>query len=165
MKAKVAVLFAGIVLAGCATTPSATSGTLGQRPYRNVVVLGEHQSRDLAQQYANTYNASVLYTPGRGVIADAVSTSIRGTLGPTRAMRDLIKDLESLNHTEGAWMLIVPSVAERYFLVTLRNMADGALSNAHATVWLPESAQNDALETEVARVSGGVFVMQYGVRE
>lgn len=150
---------------GCATTPSSTSGTLGRRPYRNVVILGEHISRDVAQQYANTYHASVLYTSGRGVIADAVSNSLRGALGPSRAMRDFINELKSLKHTEGAWTLIAPAIAERYFVILLRNMEDGALSNATATVWLPESARNDALETEVARVSGGIFTMRYGVQE
>ena len=165
MKAKAAALFAMVLLAGCATTPSPTSGALGQSPYRTVVILGEHRDRELAQHYADTYNARVLYTPGHDLIADAVSTSMRGTLGPTRAMRDLIEDLESLNHIGGAWTLIVPSVAERYFLVALRNMADGALSNAHATVWLPESAQNDAITTEVERVSGGAFTMRYGLQE
>lgn len=152
-----------VLLSGCATTPSSTSGNLGKSSYRNVVILGEHINRGIAQEYANKYNASVLYTPGRGFLSDTVSNSLRGTLGPSRAMRDLINELKSINNTEGDWTLIIPSLAEKYFLVVLRNMEDGALSNAKATVYLvDESSKNEAIETEVGRVSGGRFTIKYG---
>lgn len=153
-----------LLLSGCVTTPSSTSGNLGRSQYRNVVILGEHVKSEIAKEYANKYNARVLYTPGRGFLSDAVSSSLRGTLGPSRAMRDIINELKSINNTEGEWILIIPSLAEKYFLVVLRNMEDGALLNANATICLvDEPSKNEAIESEVKRVSGGVFTIKHGL--
>ena len=152
------------LLSGCATTPSATTGSLGKSQYRNVVILGEHINSEIGQQYADKYKARVLYPPGRGFLADAVSNSMRGTLGPSRAMRDIINELKSINNTEGEWTLVIPSLEEKYFLVVLRNMEDGAISNVKATVYLvDESSKNEALEIEVKRVSGGSSSIKYGL--
>jgi len=160
---KIVCLIGILLLSGCATTPSATSGNLGKSQYRNVVILGEHVSAEIAQEYANKYNAMVLYNPGRGFLADKVSNSLQRTIGPSRAMRDMINELKSLNNTEGEWKLIVPELAEKYFLVGLKNMEDGALSHAKATVHLIESSKNELIEIEVSRVSGGAFVIKYGL--
>jgi len=154
---KLFVLILILVFSGCATTASRTSGDLGGSPFRNVVILGENVSPEVAQKYANEYGARVLFSPSRNLLSDVVSASMRGIVGPSRAMRDLIVELKSLNHTRGEWNLIIPAQAERYFLVLLRNMEDGALSNAKATVLLESAARSEFLEAEVKRVSGGNF--------
>lgn len=162
MKRFLCFLFISLLLSGCATTPSSTSGNLGKSQYRNVVILGEHINSEIAQQYADKYNASVLYTAGRGFLADAVSNSLRGTIGPSKSMRDLILELESMNHAYGEWVLIIPPSSENYFLVTLRNMEDGALKDADASVFLIKGVKNDAIESEIMRVSGSRFKIKYG---
>ena len=151
-----------LALAGCATTASIKRGDLGESPYRNVVILGEHVSNTIAQQYANEYNARVLYSvPTSNFLSDAVSSSVRGVIGPSRAMRDLILELRSINNTSGDWAFIIPRTVERYFLVTLRNMEDSAIMNAHGKIVLPEFSDNRALELEVARVFGDEFKVVY----
>ena len=155
------MLMVSVLISGCATTPSPGSGTLGKSGYKNVVILGEHVNRETAQHYANKYNARVLYTSGRGFLANAVSNSLRGTLGPSRAMRDVIEELESINNTGGIWKLIIPSSAERYFLVVLRNMEDNAIVNTHGQIILPESSANEEIDQEVARVFGKGFEVIY----
>lgn len=149
-----------LMIAGCATTP--TKETLGTRPERTIVILGEHHDESLAKRYAQRYSAIVLYTPSRGPIADVVSSSLRATLGPSSAMKWLMQELKSMNGTGGSWTLIIPRVAERYFAVTLRNMADGALAQAYGTVRLVDSVNDAAVEQEVQRVSNGSFTVQYG---
>ena len=151
-----------LALFGCATTASKISGDLGKSPYKNVVILGEHISKDVAQKYAEKYNATVLYTTGRGFLSDAVSSTIRGTVGPSKAMRDLIVELKSINHTIGEWVLIIPPSAERYFLVTLRNMEDGALRDTNALVFLIKGEKDNNIETELMRVSENKLKVKYG---
>jgi hypothetical protein len=164
---KIIYLAAGccFALLGCATTASIKSGDLGKSPNRNVVILGEHISPEVAQQYANEYTARVLFSPGRNLLSDAVSDSLRSVIGPSRAMRDLIIELKSLNNTSGEWLLIIPRYSERYFLVLLRNMEDNALSSAKGIVHLESDEKNLPLDTEVKRVSGGSFIVLYGVPE
>ncbi len=77
-------------------------------------------------------------------------------------MRYIINELRSINHTEGEWKLIVPSSAEGYFHLALRNMEDGALSNAKATVCLIDSSKNDSLDKEIQRGSSGSIPVKYG---
>lgn len=151
-----------VVLCGCATTAFKTSGNLGKGAYRHVVILGEHYSNDVAAQYADKYNATVLYTAGRGFLANAVSSSLRGAIGPSRSMRDLILELESMNHTAGEWVLIVPPSSESYFFVTLQNMDDDALRDADASVFLIKSVKNKGIESEMMRISGAHFKVKYG---
>jgi len=150
-----------VLISGCATTPSPGSGKLAKSGYRNVVILGEHVNPETAQHYANKYNARVLYTPGRGFLADVVSNSLRGTLGPSRAMLDMINELKSINNTEEIWKLIIPPLAERYFLVILRNMDNNAVANARGQIILLESLANEEVEQEVARVFGENFAVKY----
>ena len=127
------------------------------------ILSGEHVSNAVAQQYANQYNARVLHSvPTQSFLSDAVSNSVRGVIGPSRAMRDLILELKSINHTTGEWALIIPPSAEKYFLVTLRNMEDSTLRDASASVFLIKGKRNEAIETEVSRVSAGRFKVKYG---
>lgn len=155
------VLMVSFLISGCATTPSRSVGTLGKSEYKNVVILGEGVSQENARQYANKYNAKVLYKQGRGFLTDAVSHSMR-TLGPSRAMLDLIKELESLSNTQGTWKLIIPVSAERYFLVTLRNMGDSVVTNAHGQIILLGSSTNEEISNEVARIFGESFEVIHG---
>lgn len=150
------------MISGCATVPR-SSGNLGSGEYRTLIILGEHIDNNLATQYANKYNAPVYFSPSRGYIANAVSDSLRGTLGPSSAMKGLIKELKSINNTDGEWKLIIPGIAERYFLVTLRNMEDGTLSNVKGIVYLIESSGNEAIEKEIKRVSGESFSVKYSL--
>lgn len=149
-------------LSGCATTSSSTSGNLGKSHYRNVVILGEHVGfSDIDKQYSEKYNAIVLYTRGRGMFSDGVSKAITGTFGPSKAMRDVINELKSINYTEGEWKLIIPQMAERYFLVTLRNMEDGSLANVNGAIYLIDSQGNEPIEQEAKRVSHGSLAVRY----
>ena len=148
-------------LIGCVTTPSLNSGTLGKSGYKNVVILGENVNVETAKYYANKYNARVLYKQGRGFLIDAVSNSLQGTIGPSRAMRDVINELKSINNTGGTWKLIIPSLAGRYFLVTLRNMDDNVIANAHGQIILLEYSINKEIEQEVARVFDNGFEVVY----
>ena len=152
-----------VFLCGCATTASKTSGNLDKSAYRNVVILGEHYSKDVAPQYANKYDARVLYSMStQNFASNAISNAVRGVIGPSRAMRDLILELKSINHTTGEWLLMIPPSTERYFLVTLRNMEDGALKDADASIFLIKGVKNDTIESEIIRVSGGRFKVRYG---
>ncbi len=161
MKRSLSFLFISLLLSGCATTPSLNSGTLGRSEIRNVAILGEHVSLETAQYTANKYNARVLYSRSRGGLADAVSSSLSGTMGPSRAMRDIINELKSINNSDGSWKLIIPSSVERYFLVTLRNMEDKAITNAQGQIILLESSANKEIEQEVVRVFGSGFEVIY----
>ena len=151
-----------LILCGCATTASRANGIMGEGSYRRVVILGEHYNYDTATQYANKYNAKVLYTASRGFLANSVSNSLRGVIGPTRSMRDLILELESMNYTDGEWVLIIPSSSEHYFLITLRNIDSDSLQDTDAVVYLTKGVKNNAIESELARVSGGRFKIRYG---
>lgn len=157
-KRRIGVGIVGLLMAaGCATS----SGTLGSRSERTVVILGEHQEKALAHQYAQQYGAIVWYTPRRGALADVVSSSLRATVGPSSAMKSLINELKTLNGTSGAWTIIVPGMAERYFLVTLRNMEDGALAQTSGRIQLVDSEVHADLEQEVRRVSYGALTVHY----
>lgn len=147
------------VLAGCIMAP--LPGQLGQSEYRRLVVLNR-ATQDEAGQYANQYNAKVFYTQTRGVMADAVTKGIVGTVGPSRAMKQLMNELRSISNTSGEWEIIVPGVTERYFLVTLRNMEDNAVSNSSGEIRLVDSTENSVIAQEVNRVLGNSFKVVYG---
>jgi len=126
-----------------------------------LVILGEHIYPGVAQQYADKYQAQVYYSASHGPIADAVSSSLRGAVGPSSGMKQLIEELKSMNNTNGEWKLIIPQAAERYFLIILRNINTGTLSNAVGKVCLVESSQNKDVEQEVQRVTNGAFSVEY----
>ena len=85
------------------------------------------------------------------------------TLGPSSAMKGLIQELKSTNRSGGTWTIIIPRLAEQYFLATLKNMENGVLSQARGTVRLIDSMGNTAIEQEVQRVSNGVFTVNHGI--
>lgn len=151
------LLFAA--LAGCSI--AASSGQMGKSEYRRFVVL-DRATGDEAMQYAGKYDASVLFTESRSGIADAVTKGLTATLGPSSAMKGLMNELRSISNTLGEWEIIVPGVTERYFLVTLRNMEDNAVSNVSGKVRLVDSIENSEIDKEVSRVFGDSFQVIYG---
>ena len=154
------------VFASCVSSPNAQSSTLSNDESRNVVILGEGgKNLGTIQYYANKYNATVFYKEKKascGFLCEAVSSSIRNTFRTSGGIQRLAGELKSINYGDGEWTLIVPSFAERYFILVLHNMEDGALSNAKASVQLIDSSKNKSIETEVNRVSEGKMKVAYG---
>jgi hypothetical protein len=134
---------------------------MGKSEYRRFVVL-DRATGDEARQYAGKYDASVLFTESRGGIADAVTNGLTATLGPSSAMKGLMNELRSISNTSGEWEIIVPGVVERYFLVTLKNMEDSAVSNSSGKVRLVDSVENSEIDKEVNRVLGDGFKVVCG---
>lgn len=156
---KLMVILVCLGLVGCATVSNVAR--IGSTDARKLVVLGEHISGEAAKEYATKYDSLVFYSPSRGAIADAISSSLRGTLGPSSAMKHLIAELKSMNNTTGNWELVIPGIAGRYFLVTLKNMEDGDLSEANGTIYLIDCSDNEAIEAEIQRVSNGAFTVEF----
>jgi hypothetical protein len=148
-----------LLLAGCSM--AASEGKIGKTEHRRVVVLGEYAGDALAKKYANQYSAVVFYSPDRGALSGATLKALTATLGPSSFMRRLMNEFRSMGNTSGEWEVIIPARTERYFLVTLRNMEDGAVANADGKIILPESSENTEIEKEVARVFGSSFSVMY----
>jgi len=148
-----------LLLGGCAT--AASQGRLNNVEFRKFVILGEQVSSDTAVLYANKFNAKVFYTPSRGAIAAGVVKGLTGTLGPSSAMKSLMNDFRSMSNTSGEWEIVVPNIAERYVLVALRNMENGAVVNAKGKFYLCESKENSAFVSEVKRVFGDGFNVEF----
>ena len=73
-----------------------------------------------------------------------------------------MNELRSISNTSGEWEIIVPGSIERYFLVTLRNMEDNAVSNVSGKIRLGDSTENSEIDKEVNRVLGNSFEVVYG---
>ena len=149
-----------VFLSGCASVYH-EEALIGETSNRRMVVLREHVSVKVADDYAQKYNAIVFYTPPTGMIADLTDNSLRMTIGPTKAMKGLIHQLTSMNHRLGEWEIFVPEFAQNYFLVALRNVEDDALLNAKGTVYLIGVLENKAIEHEMKRISVGNFKIKY----
>jgi len=147
------------LFSGCITGPGA-SGNLGYAQDRRVVIVGEKVSEDIAVYYQRRYDAMVWYTPTRGMMKDSAEVIFKG-LGPSRAMRSLINELTSINYTFGRWEIIVPGIAEGYFLATLKNMNSGSLSHARGDIVLIDSKGDKNIEAQVARVTNNSFFVTY----
>ena len=76
-------------------------------------------------------------------------------------MKSLINELKSINYTVGRWEIIVPKIAEGYFLGTLKNMNKSVIAKARGTVVLIDSSGNKDMEQQVERVSDGNFFVSY----
>lgn len=137
-------------------------GKIGLAEKRRYLVL--HRASVLeATQYADTYNVTVLYHETRGITADVMTKGLTTIVGPSRAMKHLINELKSMSNTSGEWEFIIPRVAERYFLVTLRNMEDHSVTNASGKVILVDSHENTNISSEVNRVMGEGFKVEGGI--
>jgi len=146
-------------LSGCITGPG-VSGNLGYGQDRRVVIVGEKVSQDIAVYYQRRYDALVWFTPTQGVVKDSAQVILKG-LGPSQAMRSLINELTSINYSVGHWEIIVPGIAEGYFLATLKDMPTGSLANARGNFVLTDSKGNKDIEAQVARVTNNNFFVTY----
>lgn len=147
------------MLAGCITPPGA-SGNLGYRQDRRVVIVGEKVSQDIAVYYQRRYDAIVWFTPTQGMMKDSAQVILKG-FGPSQAMRSLINELKSINYSVGRWEIIVPGLAENYFLATLQDMENGSLDHARGNIVLIDSKGNKDIENQVARVTNNSFFVTY----
>ncbi len=159
MKARFLFVLIPFIVSGCITPPGA-SGNLGFRQERRVVIVGEKVSEDIAVYYQRRYDAMVWYTPSRGFVKDSAQVMFKG-FGPSKAMRSLINELESINQTVGRWEIIVPKIGERYFLATLKDMKTGSLAQARGNIVLIDSKGNKDIEAQVSRVTNGSFFVSY----
>lgn len=148
-----------LTVGGCASAPI-VSGTLGYSQDRRVVIVGENVAQDIAVYYQRRYDAMVWFTPPEGMLKHSTQAILKG-IGPSTAMRSLINELQSINQTMGRWEIIIPGIAEKYFLVTLKEMQDGALSHARGNFVLIDSQGNKDVETQVARVTNNSFFVTY----
>ena len=156
------LIFVAVALIGpgCAQPPL-TTGSLGYESSRRVVVVGENVNKEIAAYYHKKYEALVWFTPYEGRFAHNAVNFFESGLGPSMAMRSLINELKSINYTVGRWEIIVPKIAERYFLSTLKYMKTEELSKARGIVVLIDSSGNPDMEAEVARVTAGNFFVTY----
>jgi hypothetical protein len=149
-----------ILLVGCATVPSG-GAKIGQNDIRQVVILGEYASPEVANNYANQYNALVFYTKSRGSGSDAVSSGMSSIFGPSRSMKMIIQQLESISNTQGDWQFIIPEDREGYFLEVLKNMNDNSIYNCNGKVYLLSKKKNKKIEMELIRVTNGALEVDY----
>jgi hypothetical protein len=150
------LLLGSLALCGCVSGPGA-SGDLGYGQERRVVIVGEKVSPEIALYYQRRYDSEVWYTPPES----KDSADVFFKVGPTRAMRSLISELKSINHTLRPWEIIVAGVAEAYFLTALKYMDTGALAHARGDIVLIDSKSNKDIEVQVARVTNGSFFVTY----
>ena len=148
-----------LTLGGCITGPGAP-GDLGYSQDRRVVIVGEKVSPEIAEYYQRRYDAKVWYTPTEGLMKDSEQVILKG-FGPSVAMRTLINELKSIDYTMRRWEIIVPGIAEGYFLATLKDMDTGALAHARGDVVLIDSKGNKDMEVQVGRVTDNNFFVTY----
>ena len=153
------VILMSLMVTGCATAPG-INGTLGYAQDRRVVIVGEKVSQDIAVYYQRRYDAMVWYTPSQGLVKDSAHFILKG-IGPSQAMRSLINELPSINYSLGRWEIIVPGIAEDYFLATLKEMPTGSLAHARGNMVLIDSKGNKNIEAQVTRVSDSNFFVTY----
>ncbi len=148
------------VLVGCAAPPE-TTGSLGYENSRRVVIVGENVDPNLAVYYEKKYDALVWFTPYKGRLVKNTDNFFQSGLGPSVAMRSLIRELESINYSLGEWQIIIPKIAEDYFLAALKNMKDHSLSKARGLVVLIDSTSNKDIEAQLKRVTDDNFFVSY----
>ena len=125
-----------------------------------MVIVGEKVSQDIAVYYQRRYDAMVWYTPTEGLMKDSAEVILKG-IGPSQAMRSLINELKSINYSVGRWEIIVPGIAEGYFLATLKNMNASSLAQARGDIVLIDSKGNKDIEAQVTRVTNDSFFVSY----
>jgi hypothetical protein len=153
------VLVLVLFLEGCSI--SASQGEIGKSQYSSFVMLGEYADRADIKRYAEKYNMVVICSPNRGAIAEATLKTMTSIIGPSSFMKSLMNEFRSMSSTDKEWEIIIPMQSERYFLVTLRNMEDNAVTGASGMIRLPESSDNPEIEKEVLRVFGNAFHVSY----
>ncbi len=144
-----------LLISGCA--PSLSEGVLGKSAYQRILYLGESVAKAEAIKYGKQYNAVVIYSPSSGAIADATTKALNSAIGPDSFMKWTMLEFRSMSNTSKDWEVIIPRRTERYFLVTLRNMENNDIVNAHGLIILPESSVSEGIKNEVSRVFGNGF--------
>ncbi len=150
-----------VLLSSCVISPPVARGSLGYEDSRRVVVVGENVDSALAGYYQNKYDALVWFTPYQGQFANKASNFLQSGFRSSVAMRSLIAELKSINYTVGQWEIIVPGIAEKYFLAVLKEMEDHFLSKARGSVVLIDSTSNKDIEIQLKRVTDGFFFVSY----
>ena len=160
LNAMCVMMIALLFCPGCAPMPN-IQAQLGYSESRRFVVVGENVEASLARYYQRKYECPVWFTPYRGGFSNATTNFLESGIGPSRAMRLLIKELKSINDTVGRWEIIIPKIAEKYFFNALKSMPKSALSKARGMVVLIDSSGFPDMEREVERVSDGSFFVTY----
>ncbi|MBF0490238.1 MAG: hypothetical protein HQL15_06410 [Candidatus Omnitrophica bacterium] len=155
------ILIMLLTLSGCVTEPPSTAGSLGFEDSRRVVVVGENIDSNIASYYQNKYDALVWFTPFKGKMENHVTNFFQNGLGSSVAMKGLIRELKSINYTIGKWEIIIPGIAEGYFLATLKDMQDHAMAKARGVIVLIDSTSNKNIEQQIQRVTDGNFFVSY----
>jgi hypothetical protein len=150
-----------LFLSGCVTAPPSTTGSLGFEDSRRVVIVGENVNPHIAGYYQKKYDALVWFTPYQGKFVNKATNFLQNGFGSSVALKSLINELKSINHTVGKWEIIVPGIAENYFLVALKKMEDHSLSKARGIVVLIDSKNNKEMEDQLWRVTDGNFFVSY----
>lgn len=153
------VTFLLLSLSACAPK-SQVRGMLGFSDNRRIVIVGEHVDKSIAAFYQHKYEAMVWFTPSKGMMGNAAAGFLNG-IGPSHPMQVLIAELKSINYTIGRWEIIVPKIAESYFLATLKNMENSSIAKARGMVVLIDSKGNKEIEEQVNRVGNGNFFVVY----
>ncbi len=146
--------------AACASTLPG-EGRLGSVDDRRVVIVGENIREEIALYYEKKYDALVWFTPFKGHMANTADNLLASGVGSSVARRALIKELKSINNTIGRWEIIIPKIAEKYFLNALKNMKTASLSKARGAVVLIDSNSYPEIERELRRVSDGSLFVTY----
>lgn len=123
--------------------------------------MGENINPYIASYYQKKYDALVWFTPYQGHFVNKATNFLQNGFGSSVAMRSLIAELKSINYTIGKWEIIVPGLAEGYFLATLKRMEDHSLSKARGVIVLIDSKSNKEMEEQVQRVTDGNFFVSY----
>ena len=153
-----------LFLTGCAKPPE-TTGSLGYEDSRRIIIVGENADPNIAGYYQKKYDALVWFTPYEGRFVNKANNLLQSGLGPSVAMRSLINELKSINYSVGQWEILVPGMAENYFLNTLKNMEDHCLSKARGVVILLDSKSNKDVEDQIRRLAGGNFFVNYELQK
>ena len=153
-----------LLVTGCTRVPM-TTGSLGYEDSRRVIIVGENADPNIAGYYQKKYDALVWFTPYEGQFVNKANNFLQSGLGPSVAMRSLIKELRSINYSVGQWEIFVPGMAENYFLTTLKNMEDRCLSKARGMIILLDSKGNKDIEDQLKRVTDGNFFVNYELKK
>jgi len=159
------LMFSVVLLLSSCATPPETAGSLGYENSRRVVIVGENIDPSIAAYYQKKYDALVWFTPYEGRFAKNTNNFLQSGLGPSVGMRSLIRELKSINYTVGQWEIIVPGVAENYFLTALKNMESHCLSKARGLVILIDTTSNGGIEAQLKRVTDDNFFVTYKFHE
>jgi hypothetical protein len=165
MNLKNTFLIVGILFLSACASAIPKDSLLGYSESRRLVIVGENVDLAIAQYYQREYNCQVWFTPFQGKVSNAANNFMESGFGPSHAMRALIGELKSINYTVGRWEIIVPKIAEKYFLKTLKHMPASSVAKARGMVVLLDSSGFPEMERQLQRVTNGNFFVNYEFRK